>query len=190
MKIQCTLDQPLVMDCDCPSSRGTENYHIHNLTPEKLVHYLHKKRNTEAKHKQTVCDDQFGKDYIYLVCQKNRNKKFVEKILSLSGSEQTGLLVYSSWFQPCLTLYITAHSSCCCWSLLYSAILCSRADSLHLHVILHEWIVFLYSVFEYPLKWCTYSAGMAGATWNCCCLGASSVYTVQPCTVSLHTKSH
>ena len=29
------------------------------------------------------------------------------------------------------------------WSLLYSAILHSRADSLHLHVILHEWIAFL-----------------------------------------------
>ena len=129
MKIQCTLDQPLVMDCDCPSGRGTEKNHIHNLTPEKQVHYLHKKRNTEAKHKQIVCDDQFGKDYIYLVCQKNRNKKFVERILSPSGSEQTGLLMYSSWFQPCLTLYITAHS-CCCWSLLYSAILRSRADPL------------------------------------------------------------
>ena len=113
MKIQCTLDQPLVMDCDCPSGRGTEKNHIHNLTPEKQVHYLHKKRNTEAKHKQIVCDDQFGKDYIYLVCQKNRNKKFVERILSPSGSEQTGLLMYSSWFQPCLTLYITAHSCCC-----------------------------------------------------------------------------
>ena len=35
--------------------------------------------------------------------------------------------------------------------------------------------------FEYPLKWCTYSAGMAGATWNCCHLGTSSVYTIQPC---------
>ena len=29
-----------------------------------------------------------------------------------------------------------------CWSLLYSAILRSRADSLRLHVILHEWIAF------------------------------------------------
>ena len=32
------------------------------------------------------------------------------------------------------------------WSLLYSAILCSQADSLHSHVILHEWIAF-YSAF-------------------------------------------
>ena len=34
------------------------------------------------------------------------------------------------------------------------------------------------------------SAGMAGATWNCSHLGASSVYTIQPCTMSLHTKPH
>ena len=32
------------------------------------------------------------------------------------------------------------------WLLLYSAILCSQADSLRLHVILHEWIAF-YSMF-------------------------------------------
>ena len=32
------------------------------------------------------------------------------------------------------------------WLLLYSAILCSRADSLHSHVILHEWLAF-HSVF-------------------------------------------
>ena len=35
---------------------------------------------------------------------------------------------------------------CCCWSLLYDAILRSRADSLRSHVILHEWLAF-YSVF-------------------------------------------
>ena len=36
--------------------------------------------------------------------------------------------------------------------------------------------------FEYPLKWCSYSAGMAGATWNCSHLSASSAYTIQPFT--------
>ena len=35
--------------------------------------------------------------------------------------------------------------------------------------------------FIYPPKWCTYSAGMAGATWNCSRLGASPVHTIQPC---------
>jgi len=32
---------------------------------------------------------------------------------------------------------------CCCWSLLYSAILRSRADSLRSHLILPEWLVFI-----------------------------------------------
>ena len=44
------------------------------------------------------------------------------------------------------------------WSLLYtiySTILRSRADSLHSHVILHEWIAFHSTFFEYPPKWCT-----------------------------------
>ena len=27
---------------------------------------------------------------------------------------------------------------------------------------------------------------MAGATWKCSCLGASPVYTIQPCSMSLH----
>ena len=45
-------------------------------------------------------------------------------------------------------------------------------------------------VVEYPPKWCTYSAGTAGATWNCSRLGASPVYTIQPYTMSLHAKPH
>ena len=68
--------------------------------------------------------------------------------------------------------------SCCssCWSLLYSAILCSQADSLHWHVILHEWLVF-YSVFL-NIHWSGVlnSADTAGATWNCCHRGAFCVY--------------
>ena len=62
-----------------------------------------------------------------------------------------------------------------CWSLLYSAILRSRADSLRSHMILHEWTAF-YSAFFSPPKWCTYSTGMAGATWSCCHLGAFCVH--------------
>ena len=70
------------------------------------------------------------------------------------------------------------------WSLLYSAILRSRADSLR---------SFYSAFFEYPPKWCTYSAGMAGATRICCqkeSILVRSVYTIQPCTVSLHAKPH
>ena len=38
-----------------------------------------------------------------------------------------------------------------------------------------------------PPKWCTSSGG---ATWNCRRIGASSAYTIQPCTMSLHAKPH
>ena len=39
------------------------------------------------------------------------------------------------------------------------------------------WVIsFLWRVFEYPPKWCTYSGGMAGATWNCCHIGAFCVH--------------
>ena len=44
--------------------------------------------------------------------------------------------IIASWYSCC----------CCCWSLSYSAVLRSRADSLRSHVILHEWIAF-YSAF-------------------------------------------
>ena len=37
-------------------------------------------------------------------------------------------------------------AGCCCWSLLYSAVLCSQADSLRSHVSLREWLAF-YSMF-------------------------------------------
>ena len=66
----------------------------------------------------------------------------------------------------------------------------SRADSLHSHVFLQERIAFYSAILIIHRKWCTYSAGMAGATWNCCRLVASSVYTVQPCTMPLHAKPH
>ena len=66
--------------------------------------------------------------------------------------------------------------SCCSWSLLYNTTLRSQADSLRSHAILHEWLTF-YSVFlNIQLKWCTYSTDMAGASWNCCCLGAFRVH--------------
>ena len=52
------------------------------------------------------------------------------------------------------------------------------------------WVTSFYSAFLKNISWCTYSAGMAGTTWNCSRLGASPVYTIQPCTMSLHTKPH
>ena len=47
-------------------------------------------------------------------------------------------------------------SRCCCWLLLYSAMLRTWADSLCLHVILHEWLAF-YGVFL-NIHWSIHSA--------------------------------
>ena len=63
----------------------------------------------------------------------------------------------------------------CCCLLLYRAIIWSRAYSLHLHVILHEWISFIARFWISP-KSCTYNADMAGAASNCCHLGTFSVH--------------
>ena len=47
----------------------------------------------------------------------------------------------SAWYEWVLASFCCCYW-CWCWLLLYSTILCSRADSLCSHVILHEWLVF------------------------------------------------
>ena len=73
------------------------------------------------------------------------------------------------------------------WSLLYSAILRSQADSLRSHVILHEWIAFYSAFFKIStevvyLQWLVPQETAA--------ISAHSVYTIQPCTMPLHAKPH
>ena len=105
------------------------------------------------------------------------------RLLRTDSPGRSPRLSHSSW-----TMAVVLIEGC-----LYNAILRSWADSLHSHVILQEWLAFYNAFFESLPKWCTYSAGMDSAIWNCSRLGASSVYTVytiQPCTVSLHVKSH
>ena len=80
------------------------------------------------------------------------------------------------------------------WSLLYSAILCSQADSLHSHVILHEWIAF-YSAFFFFFFLNIHRSGVLTAlAWlvpqETAAILARSVYTIQPCTMSLRAKPH
>ena len=72
---------------------------------------------------------------------------------------------------------------------LYSAILRSH-EQIHCARMRFYMTSFIARFFEYPLKWCTYSTGMAGATWNCSRLGANPMYTIQPCSMSLHAKPH
>ena len=72
---------------------------------------------------------------------------------------------------------------------LYSAILCSWADSLHLHVILHAWLAF-YSTFLNSHQ----NGVLTALTWlvlrETAAVSARSVYTIQPCTVSIPAKPH
>ena len=76
----------------------------------------------------------------------------------------------------------------CCWSLLHGAILRSWTDPVYSCRILHEWIAF-YHTFLNIHQSGILGPGTAGAAWNCCCLGAGSVY-IQPCTMSLHVKPY
>ena len=76
------------------------------------------------------------------------------------------------------------------WSLLYGAILCSQADSLHSSCMCSEWKrSFLIST--KVVYWQRYlvASCMAGATRNCCCLSKFCVHhtTMDQFTVSLHT---
>ena len=79
---------------------------------------------------------------------------------------------------------------CCCWSLSYSAILRSRADSLCSHVILHEWLAFfiahVLNIHQIgvltALAWLVPHETAADLV--------CSVYTIQPYTMSLHAKPH
>ena len=98
----------------------------------------------------------------------------------------SGLLIL---LQPSsVWLYIVVN---CYWSLffLYSAILRFRADSLHPHVILHEWIAF-YSAFLNIHR----SGVLTALAWlvphETAAILARSVYSIQPCTMSLHAKPH
>ena len=90
-------------------------------------------------------------------------------------------------------LYMQSDSSSsyftsCYWLLLYRVILCSRADSLRLHVILHEWIAFYSALFPYQ------SGVLTALAWlvphETAAISTCSVYTIQPCTMSLHAKPH
>ena len=73
------------------------------------------------------------------------------------------------------------------WSLLYSSMLRSWADSLRSHVILHEWIAF-YSAFLNIHR----SGVLTALAWlvphETAAISARSVFTIQACTMSLHAK--
>ena len=82
------------------------------------------------------------------------------------------------------------HHRFTCWSLLYSAVLRSWANSQRLHVILHEWTAF-YSTSVLNI----HGSGVLTVLvllvpHETDTISACYVYTIQPCTTSLHTKPH
>ena len=90
----------------------------------------------------------------------------------------------NSLFTNLHTLQVTC---CHCWSLSYSTILCSWANSLRSHVIPHEWTAFystLLNIYQ--------SGAFTVLAWlvphETAAILACSVYTIQPCTMSLHAK--
>ena len=94
-------------------------------------------------------------------------------------------LIFWSRLEPCIGLF-------CCWSILYSSILRTRPDWLRSQVILPEWIAF-YSAFLN-----IHRSGVLTAlaklvlhgTLAISAISAYSVYTIQPCTMPLHTKPY
>ena len=80
------------------------------------------------------------------------------------------IVLFSTLNQPDITAKVD-------WAQNSKLLFHSRADSLHLHMILHSWVTsFLWSVFEYPPKWFIYSTDMADVTRICCHFGAFCVH--------------
>ena len=75
------------------------------------------------------------------------------------------------------------------WSLYCSTILRFWADSLRSHVILHEWIAY-YSAFLNIHRSGVLTALASLVLHETAAISARSVYTIQPCTMSLHAKPH
>ena len=108
-------------------------------------------------------------------------------LLSMLRLAATAL--HATWFR---TQHIL--SRCLAWGCTVSkqcnvVVLCSRADSLHLHVILREWIAF-YSVFLNI----HFNGVLTALAWlvphETAAISARSVYTIHPCTMSLHARPH
>ena len=66
------------------------------------------------------------------------------------------------------------------WLVLYSAILCSQADSLHFCPCDSEWVTV--SFYSHGVLTVLFGCCMMHYEPACCSLGANSLYTIQPCT--------
>ena len=106
--------------------------------------------------------------------QQPGRASYLEQALEALGTRDTAI-------------HITPSSCCWCWSLLHSAVLSSRGASLsYCCMRFGIWV----TVAFHCASWNVHRSGaltplfghVAGATWNCCRVGARSVYTIKPCT--------
>ena len=70
------------------------------------------------------------------------------------------------------------------WQLHRCSLLLSRPSELSSQMCLSD-CSFTQHDFESGTLTVVFGCYMASAMWNCCCLGTSSVYTIQPCTKEL-----
>ena len=91
----------------------------------------------------------------------------------------------SGSFVQCIprAIYTTFFDCRCCCDNLYSysthSPLSGRLTALLLHVIVNEWL-------QSGVLSVLFGCYMAGTTWNCCCLRASSLCTIQPYAMTRH----
>ena len=98
-----------------------------------------------------ICTSVIVNEFFILVIHTQQTKHFVKAssfkyTVSTQKCKANGINNFSM-LPGCIFIHMCfIRICCCCCSFLCSAILCSWADSLHSHVILHEWIAF-YSAF-------------------------------------------
>ena len=97
-----------------------------------------------------------------------------------------------------LLVWLVGFIQCYYWSFLYSAVLCTGADSLRYCRVwfwMSDWILWkhgflllllflFFNIYRSGVLTVLFGCRMAGATRNYCRLGARSLYTIQPCTHS------
>ena len=109
--------------------------------------------------------------------------------LSLSLCLSLAVITVQVWMQ-CTRPTVYIYHRFTCWSLLYSAVLHSWANSLRLHVILHEWTAFYTTSVLNIHRSGVHTVLVLLVPHETDTILARYVYTIQPCTMSLHTKPH
>ena len=137
--------------------------------------------------KHSFCSAWWEKNYVFLSYSQSITTKWRDFYFAIT------LIITSTVFECFIWRWAQSASQ---WQLystvvvvdrFYTALFSTLKQTHCVRMRFYEWLAFYSAFFEYPPKWCTYSAGMAV---NCSHLGASSMHTIQPCSMSLHAKPH